>query len=218
MEHGQRVKKGEILAELESLTFKTLQLDFLQARTSLAQASLNFQHAQALGENLARKELWQSQTQRDTYQQTVDSLRRQLILVGLTESEVAALEKTDLAGSPQDLSVVLPIRAPADGLVGDFDLILGQFVAQKSQLFELHNPRKVWVRAFAFEQDAIHIKLGQEVQVGLASDPTFRATGKVDRLDPTLSLGNRALSIWTELDNPELKLKEGMAATVTIGN
>jgi RND family efflux transporter MFP subunit len=218
VEHGQRVEKGEVLAELESLPFKTLQLDFLQARTSLAQVTLNLERAQVLGDSLAKKELLQLQTLHDTDQQNVASLRRQLRLVGVSDHDLAAMEETDLAASPQDLSAVLPIRAPANGLISDFDLVPGQFVAAKTQLFELHNPRKVWVRAFVFEQDAIHVKTGQAVQVGLASDPTFRASGKVDRLDPILFAGNRALSIWTELDNPGLQLKEGMAATVTIGN
>ena len=216
VEHGQRVRKGDVLAELESLPFKTLQLDFLQARTSLAQARLNLARAEALGDNLARKELWQLQTQHDTFQQTSASLRRQLTLVGLSESDIVGIEKADLTASLDDLQAVLPIRAPADGLIGDFDLIPGQFIAQKTQLFELHNPSKVWVRAFVFEQDAIHVKTGQTAEVRLASDPTFRAAGRVERLDPMLFAGNRALSIWTELDNPGLKLKEGMAATLTV--
>lgn len=216
VEHGQRVEKGQVLAELESLTFKTLQLDFLQARANLVQATVNLERAQALGDNLAKKDLWQLQTNYQTKRQTVASLRRQLMLVGVSDADLDVIEETDLAASPQDLSAVLPIRAPANGLVGDFNLIPGQFVAAKSQLFELHNPSKVWVRAFVFEQDASHVKIGQTVQVGLASDPTFRASGKVDRLDPMLLGGTRALSIWTELDNPGLKLKEGMAATVTI--
>lgn len=215
VEHGQPVEKGQILAELESLPFKTLQLDFLQARTHLNQTTLNLKRAEALGDSLAHKDLWQLQTDYDTQKQTVASLRRQLKLVGVSESELATIEETDLAASPQDLSAVLPIRAPANGLVSDFDLIPGQFVAAKTQLFELHNPSKVWARAFVFEQDARHVRIGQSVEVRMASDPAFRASGKVDRLDPMLG-ATRALSIWTELDNPGLKLKEGMAATLFI--
>ncbi|MEX2113704.1 MAG: efflux RND transporter periplasmic adaptor subunit, partial [Pirellulales bacterium] len=145
VEHGQPVEKDDVLAELESLPFQALQLDFLQARTNLAQSALHLERAQALGDNLASKELWKVQTEYDRDQQTVASLRRQLTLVGLTDGEVAALEEMDLAASPQDLSAVLLIRAPADGLICDFDLIPGQFVPQQAQLFELHSPRNVWV-------------------------------------------------------------------------
>jgi multidrug efflux pump subunit AcrA (membrane-fusion protein) len=216
VEHGQRVEKGQVLAELESLPFKTLQLDFLQARSRFTQAKINLTRGIALGNDVSMRSFWELQSERDSAEQAVASLRRQLTLVGLSNEAIAAIEESDLAASPKDLPTVLPIRAPASGLIGDFESIPGEFVAQETQLFELHNLRKVWVRAFVFEQDAIHIKIGQPAQVRLASDATFQAVGKVDRVDPILVGDNRALSIWTELDNPGLQLKEGMAATVTI--
>jgi cobalt-zinc-cadmium efflux system membrane fusion protein len=199
VEHGQRVRKGEVLAEIDSLPFRNLQLELLQARTNLQQASRNLAMVESLGDSLARKELWRLQTERDTLRQTVASLERQLALVGASETEA-----------------VLPIRAPADGLICEFDLIPGQVVARQDQLFELHNPTKVWARAYLFEQDATRVSAGQAVQIGLASDSTFAASARIDRLDPMLLAGNRALAIWTELDNPNSQLKEGMAATVRI--
>ena len=42
VEQGQRVRRGQILAELESLPLRNLQLDLLQARTTLEQATQNF--------------------------------------------------------------------------------------------------------------------------------------------------------------------------------
>lgn len=218
VEHGQAVKKGAVLAELESLPFKTLQLDLLQTITNLRLANLNLERVQALSQSdsVARKDVWQLQTQRDTYQQAVASLRRKLALVGLSEAEITAIEQTDIADSPPELTSVLPIRAPADGLIAEFDLIPGQVVSLQCRLFELHNPTAVWVQAFLFEQDAVRVSAGQAVQVSLVSDPNFRAIGKVERLNPVLLAGNRALSIWTEIDNPNLQLKEGMAAIVTI--
>lgn len=216
VEHGQSVRKGQVLAELQSLPFQMLQLDFLQACMNRAQAAIHLDRLQSLGESVSRKELWQTQARHDGLQQDVASLRKRLAVVGLTEAEIVTLEERDLAGSLQDLSAMLPIRAPADGLICDFQIIPGQFSALHSQLFELHRSSKVWVRGYIHEQDAVHIKAGQRVQVALASDSNFRALGKIDRLDPILFAGNRALSIWTELDNPGLQLKEGMAATVTI--
>jgi multidrug resistance efflux pump len=218
VEHGQPVKRGAMLAEIESLPFKTLQLDFLQALTNLRQASQNLERVQTLSQSdaVARKDLWQLQTQRDTYQQAVASLHRKLALVGLSDTEIGAIEETDITGEPKELTAVLPIRAPVDGLIAEFELAPGRVVTPQSQLFELHNPATVWVQAFLFEQDAIHVKAGQAVQVRLVSDPTFRASGKVDRLNPVLFSGNRALSIWTELENPNLQLKEGMSAILAI--
>jgi RND family efflux transporter MFP subunit len=198
VEHGQRVEAGQILAELDSLSLRNLQLDLRQARASLARAEQNFAKVESLRDSIARQEFWQLQTQRDTLRQTVDSLEKQLSLLG--------------AGADEP---VLAIRAPSAGLVSSFDLLPGQVVNRQDLLFELHDPARVWARAYVFEQEVPRVRVGQEVRVRLAADPDFQASAAIDRLDPVLVEGNRALAVWAELDNPDLRLKAGMAATIT---
>jgi hypothetical protein len=41
-------------------------------------------------------------------------------------------------------------------------------------------------------------------------------TGRVIHIAPTLESSERVLPVWVEVDNPELKLKEGMLAKVAI--
>ena len=67
-----------------------------------------------------------------------------------------------------------------------------------------------------FAANAAGVRLGQSAEVRLASDAEFRAAGKVDRLSPVLVAGNRAASIWIELDNPQGQLKEDMSVVVAI--
>jgi multidrug resistance efflux pump len=141
-----------------------------------------------------------------------------LSVVGLPAEAISQIEATDIANldSATEISIVLPIRAPGDGLIAEFDLVGGQVVERQQPLFEIHDPARMWVRAYLFEQDAQGVKTGQAAQVTLASDPTFRAAGKVDRVSPELVSGNRALSIWIELDNPKRQLKEDMSAVAAI--
>jgi Cu(I)/Ag(I) efflux system membrane fusion protein len=142
-----------------------------------------------------------------------------LSVIGLSAEAVSQIEATDIANldSAKEISIVLPIRAPGDGLIAEFDSVPGQVVMRQQPLFEIHDPSRMWVRAYLFEQDARYVETGQTAQVTLASDPAFRATGTVDRVSPVLVSGNRALSIWIELDNPNRQLKEDMSAIVTIG-
>jgi cobalt-zinc-cadmium efflux system membrane fusion protein len=220
VEHGQSVRKGQQLAELESLEFQSLQLDLIQARATLTQASANLERLKnlAASDAIARKDLWELQTQHDVTKHSVETLRRKLSVVGLSVEAISQIEKTDLANldSAQELSSVLPIRAPGDGLIAEFNLVPGQVVERQRSLFEIHDPSKMWVRAYLFEQDAQGVKIGQVVHVTLVADPAFRATGKVDRISPVLVSGNRALSIWIELDNPNRQLKENMSAVVAV--
>lgn len=218
VEHGQPVRRGDLLAELESLPFETLQLDLLEALAGLAQVNQMYERFRSSNQSdfIAEKEMWKLAARRDLLQQRVASLRRTLALLGLSDAEIAAIERIDITGPNIDLPDVLPIRAPADGLIAEFDLVPGQVVPLHEKLFVLHNASRVWVRAFLFEQDAVRVRLGQVVHVRLASDPGFRAQGKVERLEPRLVSGNRLVAVWTELDNRDLQMREGMAALVTI--
>ncbi|MBX7075469.1 MAG: efflux RND transporter periplasmic adaptor subunit [Pirellulales bacterium] len=200
VEHGQRVHKGQILAELDSLSFRNLQLDLLQARTNLDEATQNLARLESLRDSVVRKEFWKAQSERDQLRYSVTSLENQLALLGA-----------------DDQGPFVPIRAPAAGLICDFTLIPGQVVARNDSLFELHNLTTVWARAYLFAHDAAQVAVGQAVQVGLASDPRFSAPATIERLHPLLVSGNRALAVWLELDNPDLRLKEGMAAIIKLG-
>ncbi len=219
VEHGQRVSAGEALAEVESLQLRTLQLDLLEARAQQGWASQSLDRLERLRtRGTAEKDLWQLRTDLASLENKALSLTRQLMLLGLADDEIRRIEKMDPASSGPDtvLASIVPIRAPADGRIADFDVSAGQLVRPQDQLFEIHDLSKVWVRAFVFEPDVPRIAVGQEATVTVASNPRFQATGRVVRWSPILSSSERVLSAWIELDNPNEQLKDGMLARAVI--
>ncbi|MBI3463276.1 MAG: efflux RND transporter periplasmic adaptor subunit [Planctomycetes bacterium] len=220
VEHGQAVEQGELLAEIESLEFKTLQLDLLQARAQMQHTHAALERLVRISEQQigAKKELWRFQTEYETLQHSVASLERKLALVGLSAEEIRRIQELDLtaAGSAERVSAILPVRSPIAGRIAQFELVPGQIVLPNEQLFEVHDLTSVWVQAFLFERDAANVHLGQSVKVGVISDPEFRAAGTVTRVSPVPSSANRVFSVWTELGNRDSRLREGMAARVSI--
>jgi RND family efflux transporter MFP subunit len=220
VEHGQHVKKGEVLADVQSLQLRTLELDLLLAQTRLALAGQSLARYQQLDLNgaIAEKDMWQLQTDYNTLRNTVASLEHQLTLVGLSASEVTAIEGVDPASDSQvdRITGIMPVRAPADGWIVDFELVPGEIVQPNLSLFEIHDLTRVEVQGFVFENDAVHVRPGQKVTVTLASDPQFKAQSTVLRIAPTLNTLERVMTVWTELDNPGHKLKDGMLARLEI--
>lgn len=220
VEHGQSVEQGELLAEIESLEFKTLQLDLLQARTQLQHTQAALARLERISEQqiAAKKELWRLQTEYGTHQHAVASLERKLALVGLSTDEIRRIQELDLtaAGSAERVSAILPVRSPIAGRIAEFELVPGQIIRPNEHLFEVHDLTSVWVQAFLFERDAANVRLGQPVSVGVISDPEFKATGSVTRVSPVPSAANRVFSVWTELGNRDSRLREGMSARVSI--
>ncbi|OYV95653.1 MAG: hypothetical protein B7Z73_02220 [Planctomycetia bacterium 21-64-5] len=138
--------------------------------------------------------------------------------MGLEPGEIERLRKIDVGQADvyEKITTLLPVRAPADGWVVEFELGLGEVVLPLERLFELQDLSRIWVQAYVREGDAGRVRVGQEVTVTVAGDPTFRARGTVTRTSPEVSTTDRVLAVWAELDNSELRLREGMLATVAI--
>ncbi|HEX7446742.1 MAG TPA: efflux RND transporter periplasmic adaptor subunit [Pirellulales bacterium] len=220
VERGDRVKAGQVLAEIDSLELRNLQLDLLAAQARLDLTNLTLKRLEGFLDEklLTKQQIWQLQSDQRTLASQIDSLGQQLALLGLDASEIERLTKLDLAAgdSAEQLTTLLPVRAPADGLVTDFELGIGQVVQPADQLFELQNPSTMWAQANVYEQDAARVRVGQRVSVTVEADPSLLAHGRITRISPVVSGQGRVLALWAELENRELRLKEGMLAQVEI--
>jgi RND family efflux transporter MFP subunit len=220
VERGTRVRRGDVLAEIDSLQLRNLQLDLLGAKVRLELARQSLKRLRELNEDrlINRQSIWELESNERSLETKVAAISGQLGMLGLEPREIDDLKKIDLgqADVHEQLTTLLPVRAPADGWVVDFELGLGEVVQPLQRLFELQNLSKVWVQAYVREGDIARVRIGQPVTVTVAGDPTFRAQGRVTRTSPLVSATDRVLSVWAELDNSDLRLREGMLATVAI--
>ncbi|EXJ15374.1 HlyD family secretion protein [Imhoffiella purpurea] len=76
------------------------------------------------------------------------------------------------------------ISAPADGVVGDFDLRPGSYVDAGRDLFALVESREVWVDANFKETDLPRIRPGQPASVSVDLLPGREFEGEVEGLSP----------------------------------
>ncbi|HEX7448100.1 MAG TPA: efflux RND transporter periplasmic adaptor subunit [Pirellulales bacterium] len=220
VERGTRVKRGDVLAEIDSLQLRNLQLDLLGAKVRLDLARQSLKRLRDLNQDrlVNRQSIWELESSERSLETKLAALAGQLGLLGLEPREIEHLKKIDLSKADvhEQMTTLLPVRAPADGWVVDFELGLGEVVQPLERLFELQNLAKIWVQAYVREGDIARVGVGQPVTVTVAGDPTFRAHGRVTRASPLVSATDRVLSVWAELDNSDLRLREGMLATVAI--
>ena len=217
---SQRVDTGQVLAEIDSLELRTVQLDLLQtvSRRRLTEQSLA--RLKQLGDQSVtpRRRVWELRNQRETLLHKVASLKRQLSFFGLTDQEVADLEQTDVTAKDAGVSLLstVPIRAPASGWIVGFHVVPGQVVHPDDQLFEIHDLSKVWVMGYVFDRDAAQVTVGQPARVTFSAFPALEAIGTVVRIAPMMEESERVLPVWVEVDNPDRLLKEGMLARIAV--
>lgn len=118
-----------------------------------------------------------------------------------------------IVGSPP---VVL--NSPIAGYVIRQNASIAQPLTPETVLMEVADYSQVLVRGATFENpDLTRIEPGQSARVRVDVFPNEVFEGKVQRLDVGLEAQSRTFEAYVLLDNPELKLRPNMQATVFIG-
>ena len=110
----------------------------------------------------------------------------------------------------------LPVRSPADGFVLHKNVVEGARVTAGQDLYRIGNLQQIWVTAEIYEHDAPWVEEGQPAQMELSNVPGEAVDGHVSYVYPTLNDKSRTLPVRLEFDNPGVRLKPGMFATVYI--
>jgi multidrug efflux pump subunit AcrA (membrane-fusion protein) len=220
VERGARVRRGDVLAEIDSLQLRNLQLDMLSAMVRLEFAEQSLMRLEKLKEDhqVDINRIWDLESSKRLMENKLATIASQLGLMGLEPDEIDRLKTIDPGKDDiyDQITTLLPMRAPADGWVVDFELGLGEVVNPQQRLFELQDLSGVWVHGYVRENDAGYVHVGQTVTVTVAGDPSFEGQGTIARTSPEVSPTDRVLDVWAELDNSQLRLREGMLATVGI--
>ena len=223
VDFNSQVKEGQVLAELDQSLLRA-KIDQNNANYLSAKASL--ERAKVTLDNLGKK-----------YERAKTLFGKNLISFEENEAAEAAYlgAKTDVqsaearlvqAKSQLDSSKVdlayATIRSPIDGIVINRLINVGQTVAasfQAPKLFEIANDlSKMQVECAVDEADIGRVKEGQKVRFSVDSfpDETFNGTVNQVRYSPTTTSNVVTYTTIVDVDNPGLKLRPGMTATVSI--
>lgn len=218
VEPSQSVRAGQVLVQLESLPLRNLQLELLQTVTKERLTAEWLDRLEGATAGIAKKQLWQLQNELTILRQAKASMRRRLSLLGLTEADLERLQQAEVspAGLARAIAARVAVRAPADGWIVSFPIVPGQVVRPEDRLLEIHDLSKVWAKGYVFERDAARVRIGQPARLSFAAYPGWTVSGAVVRMGAELDSSERVLPVWIEVDNPELRLKQGMLARVVL--
>ena len=216
----QRVLQGQILAEIESLELRTVQLDLLQTLIQARLIERSLTRLEGLYDEgvVARRQRWEMESEYQVLLSRADRLQRQLAYYGLPQDAIEKLKVANLSqdGLLSELVRAVPVRAPVSGRIAEFRVVPGQVVHPEEPLFLIQDLSKVWVKGFVYERDANRVRLGQSAHVHFAAYPKLEANGKVVRISPSMHENMRVLPVWVEVSNPNELLKSGMLARLAI--
>jgi multidrug efflux pump subunit AcrA (membrane-fusion protein) len=107
-------------------------------------------------------------------------------------------------------SLRIPLRSPSTGIIAISNVLAGQIVEAKDILFEVIDPKRIWVEAAAFDMDAVNDLVGAiaVTDAGKTYQLTFIARAP--------RLRQQAIPLNFKIDDPDASLTVGSPANVYI--
>ena len=134
--------------------------------------------------------------------------RQRLVLLGMSEEQIAALER---AGTSQPR---VTLRAPVSGVIAELGARQGMTVSAGTTLFRIASLGAVWMIAEIPEAQAAAVAPGSRVEIHAPAYPGERFSGRVSAILPEINPATRTLRARIEVSNTGGKLKPGMYANV----
>jgi len=207
---GQRVKKGEVLATIESPDVGNAVADAQKAEADLIAADHQLKRKKELFEQKAGSAA-DLEAAQDTYRRAKAEVER-------------AHQKENLlrVGGGSAVSQQYGLPAPVEGEILLRNInpgveVQGQYSGGATQeLFTIGELDRLWVIGDVYEMDFARVHVGVPADVSVVAYPGRVFHGKVDWVSGSLDPGTRTAKVRCTFENTERLLKPMMYATVEL--
>ncbi|MCE9581548.1 MAG: efflux RND transporter periplasmic adaptor subunit [Planctomycetes bacterium] len=209
---GQTVEAGAILAIVEAPELAGAKSACLQAASARDLRQELYNKVNGLFEKhlaTGRDEL-QARTDVEEARLVLEAAVLRLRALGLTEEQVAALQKD------RDSSSRLPVTAPFAGTVVAASAVLGESASIDRPLFEIASLDRMWVEIDATEADLTRLEPGQRTVFFMEAFPGKKFTGKVMAIGGSVDDVTRTVKVYAEVKSPDGLLRAHMFGRVEI--
>ena len=198
---GQQVKRGQLLAELESLELVQARGEYGQARArvELARKALERKRGLAQERIAPLREVQEAEAELGSAQASLAAARASLQAMGASSAEDGA---------------TLRLHSPLSGTVIDRSLAQGQVTGPAQTLFRIGSLGTLWLVAHAPERDAVRVPAGAAARVSIPALPGQTLAARVLLVGSQVETTSRTIPVRLELPNPSGTLRPGMSATV----
>lgn len=185
---GEKIEKGSPLIQLYSEQLLADESDYLNA--------------------LKNREKFSNQQQ--LVNEFVTAARQKLVLWGLTDKQISALEKS------KTVSPYITFYSPESGYLTQLEVREGGYVNEGDVLMEVSGLATVWVEAQLYQDEILPGKNSHKISVVFDAVPGKQYTGEVVFYNPSIEENSKINLVRIRIDNRDEKLKPGMMGYVQL--
>ena len=158
---GDNVKKGDILAEINSPDLLSMQRQYLKASSDMQLGSLAYQRDKILLDDgvIAERRWHETRSQYNALVYEVNERKQLLDIAGMTPGEINHLGKT------HQLSSQLNVHSPISGVVMERIAFAGERIDILAPLYRIANLDELWLEINIPHERIGSIKIGDKVLI-----------------------------------------------------
>lgn len=205
---GDNVKKGQIMAELQSMDYIDMQQQYIELNARAAYLKEEYDRQKLLREQdaVSKKKYLMAEVDYKIASSTLEGLISKLNLLGINFD---ALHKGKI-----DSRILL--KAPISGSVKKLNTVIGKHVDPSEELFEVVNPEHLHLELNVYEKDVIKVKKGQKVWYKIPNLKDHIFEGEIFLVGKDLSEDKRSINVHVHIDEGEAQFTVGMYVNASI--
>jgi cobalt-zinc-cadmium efflux system membrane fusion protein len=205
---GDNVKKGQVMAELESMEFVDLQQRLLELKNQIVYLREDYDRQQLLLDQdaVSKKKFLMAEVEYKTAETARRGLESKLQMLGVNLNE---LENGKIAS-------VLRLKAPISGSVKKLHSVIGRHVDPSEEIYEIVNAEHLHLELSVYEKDITKIRKGQSVWFTIPNVKHERYAGEVFLVGKDLAEDKRSINVHVHFNENEGAFAVGMYANASI--
>lgn len=209
---GDTVKKGQVLAVIESPELGSAKSDYVSAAAAAKLARENADREKQLFERKISAEVEWRKAEAEAVHADAE--------LQAAENKLHALGVSDrqLPDRVAHFDSTFSVAAPIGGVVVERGVTLGEMASVDKSLFLIMDLAQVWLIVDVYERDLAQIAIGQRVKVTVTAYQDQGFEGAVSYIGAVVEPRSRSVPVRIALDNPGRRLKPGMFARVALAD
>jgi len=209
---GEKVSKGDLLAQIATPEIASLKAQFLAAQSRQKQVEATYHREKDLLARgiSSRQEFQQAEAEFGTAQSALEQYRQHLLNYGFTTTDLDQLLRDGLS------SAVLSLRAPFTGTVVEVNTAVGESVEPGRPLFIVANLDSLWIELSVPESNSYQAQFDAPIQARFNGLPGIVFTGRIFQAGAVVDERSRTLQVLAEMKNLGHRLKVGMFGSARI--
>lgn len=201
---GQAVRKGQVIASIESPEFTRIQQDYLTSKSNLSFLKLEYERQRVLSEEevSARKVFEKTRAEYEVEKARFASLGRQLQTLNINPHK-------------GPVSTV-PVVAPISGSITEVNIKIGTNVTPGTPLVNIVDNSQLHVDLLVYEKDLHKVRTGQSVRFVLTNQGNTEIKGKIFSVGKAFENETKSVAVHADIENEKQQLIPGMYVNALI--